>query len=223
MSITSDTMGDNRLSNNDTVNSVITFDNLTILKEFSNIADLVRDEDFLKTVPKSKVNRIKWVPMFKILKQDILNEMVQEISTMWEYHDMPKQLDILENQREKFAVKNPYNKSLWRPLSTNINNSLKSAEVAILRKQKNVLESLAKEYEERVTKHKKTLAAKRSFLKCLQMDIQKYQKKNEQLLSNICAIIDNHKNFSRSKNIFDENDIDNHVWSDIELQNKGVI
>lgn len=61
-----------------------------------------RDEDFLETVPKAKLRRVKWLPMFNCLKQGIFDEMVQEISNMWEYESMPEKLEILEKQKEKF-------------------------------------------------------------------------------------------------------------------------
>ncbi|PZC70729.1 hypothetical protein B5X24_HaOG215001 [Helicoverpa armigera] len=82
--------------------SEINFDNLTILKEFGNIVNLVRNEDFLEIVPKAKLRRVKWMPMFNCLKQGILDEMVQELSAMWEYENMPLKLEILDKQKEKF-------------------------------------------------------------------------------------------------------------------------
>lgn len=55
-----------------------------------------------------------------------------------------------------------------------------------------MLESLAKEYEVRASKLKKTVTAKRGYLKALQMDIQKYQKKNEEIVTQIMDKIKNH-------------------------------
>ncbi|KAL4718869.1 hypothetical protein ACJJTC_005083, partial [Scirpophaga incertulas] len=82
--------------------SELTFDNLTIFKEFSNISNLVKDEEFLETVPKAKLKRVKWVPMFKCLKQGILDEMIQELSAMWQYENMHSKFETLEKQKEKF-------------------------------------------------------------------------------------------------------------------------
>lgn len=62
-----------------------------------------RNEDFLETVPKAKLRRVKWMPMFNCLKQGILDEMVQELSAMWEYENMPEKLEILEKQKEKYS------------------------------------------------------------------------------------------------------------------------
>ncbi|CAH0727048.1 unnamed protein product, partial [Brenthis ino] len=169
----------------------VTFDNLTILKEFSNIANLVRNEDFLETVPKAKLRRVKWVPMFNCLKQGIFDEMVQEISSMWKFENMPEKLEILEKQKEKFSEINPDNKA-WRP-QHNVKSQLRASDVANLRKQKTLLESLAKEYEARANKLKKTVTAKRGYLKALQMDIQKYQKKNEEIVTQINEKLRNHE------------------------------
>lgn len=71
-----------------------------------------RNEDFLETVPKAKLRRVKWMPMFNCLKQGILNEMVQELSSMWEYENMPHKLAILEKQKEKFMDMETDN-ALW--------------------------------------------------------------------------------------------------------------
>lgn len=69
-----------------------------------------RNEDFLETVPKAKLKRVKWMPMFNCLKQGILDEMIQELSSMWEYENMPQKLDVLEKQKEKFMDND---KVLW--------------------------------------------------------------------------------------------------------------
>lgn len=182
---------ENQISDADMSRSEVTFDNLTILKEFSNIANLVRNEDFLEIVPKAKLRRVKWVPMFDCLKQGMFDEMVQEISSMWEFENMAEKLEILEKQREKFAEINPEN-TVWRPKYKDVKSQLRASDAANLRKQKALLESLAKEYEERVSRLKKTVTAKRGYLKALQMDIQKYQKKNEEIISNIREKIKNH-------------------------------
>lgn len=62
---------------------------------------------------------------------------------------------------------------------------LRAYDVANLRKQKALLTSLVQENESKANKLKKIVAAKRVYLKALQMDIQKYQKKNEQIISKI--------------------------------------
>ncbi|CAH2243953.1 uncharacterized protein LOC120631433 [Pararge aegeria] len=193
---------------NDTTmnNSVVTFDNFRILKEFSNIANLVRTEEFLETVP--KLRGVKWVQMFNCLKQDILSEMEQEISSMWEFENMPKKLEILEKQKEKYAEINP-NKSVWRPQNNDIKGQLKAFDVANLRKQKSLLLSLAQENESKANRLKKTVAAKRGYLKALQMDIQKYQKKSEQIMIKIHEKIENHEKLANYMlpNIVNVNDI----------------
>lgn len=71
-----------------------------------------RNEDFLETVPKAKLRRVKWVPMFNCLKQGIFDEMVQELSSMWEYENMPAKIETLERQKEKFADVNE-DQVLW--------------------------------------------------------------------------------------------------------------
>lgn len=50
--------------------------------------------------------------MFNCLKQGILDEMVQELSSMWEYENMPQKLEILEKQKEKF-MDMEIDKDLW--------------------------------------------------------------------------------------------------------------
>lgn len=69
-----------------------------------------RETDFLETVPKAKLRRLKWVQMFNCLKQGILDDMVHELNVMWEYEDMPQKLEILDKQKEKFAEND---KQLW--------------------------------------------------------------------------------------------------------------
>lgn len=66
--------------------------------------------------------------------------------------------------------------------------------MAKLQKQKVILETLAEEYERRVNTLKKTISAKRGYLKALQMDIQKYQKKNEECIEKMDQQFINHEN-----------------------------
>ncbi|CAH2090385.1 unnamed protein product [Euphydryas editha] len=207
---------ENQISDANMSSSEVTFDNLTILKEFSNIANIVRNEDFLETVPKAKLRRVKWVLMFNCLKQGIFDEMVQEISSMWEFENMTEKLEVLEKQREKFAEINPEN-TVWRPKYNDVKSQLRASDAANLRKQKSILESLAKEYEARVNKLKKTVTAKRGYIKALQMDIQKYQKKNEEIISNINEKIRNHGKLTEliSPNNANVHDI---CWSQKELE-----
>lgn len=47
--------------------------------------------------------------MFNCLKQGIFDEMVQEITSMWEFENMPEKLEVLEKQKEKFSEINPDN------------------------------------------------------------------------------------------------------------------
>ncbi|XP_045499893.1 uncharacterized protein LOC123697422 [Colias croceus] len=202
---------DNDNLDTNTNNSNITFDNMTILNELNNIANLVRNEDFLETVPNAKLKRLKWVPMFNYLKQYILDEMVQELGSMWDFENMSQKLEILEQQKDKFSKINP-DKLVWRPQHLNIKDQLRAKDAANLRKQKASLESLAKEYELRVVKLKKKLTAKRCYFKALQMDIQKYEKKNEEIINKIAEKIETHSNLVEiiSPNTIS---IDNKVWS----------
>lgn len=85
-----------------------------------------------------------------------------------------------------------------RPQLNDVKAQLRAYDVADLQKQKVQLETLAKEYEARVNRLKKTLTAKRGYLKALQMDIQKYQKKNEEFVLQIHAKIENHDNFTKA-------------------------
>lgn len=50
--------------------------------------------------------------MFNCLKQGILDEMTQELSSMWQYENMPQKLEILEKQKEKF-MELETDKVLW--------------------------------------------------------------------------------------------------------------
>ncbi|XP_053608283.1 uncharacterized protein LOC128674039 [Plodia interpunctella] len=209
-------MDNNQTAEEDMDNPGITFDNLIILKEFSNIADLVRIEDFLDTVPKAKLRRVKWVPMFNCLKQGILDEMVQEFSSMWEYENMPTKLAILEKQKEKYTEINS-EKQLWRPQLGDVKAQLKARDVANLQKQKVLLESLAKEYETRVHKLKDIVAAKRGYLKALQMDIQKYQRKNEEFITKINDKVENHQNLVKMI-IPTRVNVRNFKWNDDDLE-----
>ncbi|XP_062529679.1 uncharacterized protein LOC101737498 isoform X3 [Bombyx mori] len=176
------------------LNSEVPFDNLVILKEFGNIVNLVKDEDFLETVPKAKLRRVKWLPMFNCLKQGIFDEMVQEISNMWEYESMPEKLEILEKQKEKFNDVGDC-KKLWRPQLGDVKAQMKASDVQNLQNQKSLLESLAKEYEMRVNRLKNVISAKRGYLKALQLDLQKYQKKNEDFFSKISKKLECHDTF----------------------------
>lgn len=45
----------------------------------------------------------------------------------------------------------------------------------------------------RASKLKKTVSAKRGYLKALQMDIQKYQKKNDEIVTQVIDKIKNHE------------------------------
>ncbi|KAM3961477.1 uncharacterized protein ACR2FA_004370 [Aphomia sociella] len=205
------------ISDVDLNNTGVSFDNFTILKEFSNIANLVKNEDFLETVPKAKLRRVKWVPMFNCLKQGILDEMVQELSSMWVYENISAKLEILEKQKEKFSEINS-DKQLWRPQLGDVKAQLKASDVVNLQKQKVLLESLAKEYETRVTKLKKTISAKRGYLKALQMDIQKYQRKNEEFIIKIDDKLENHENLIKTL-IPNKVEVDEIIWSDVESEN----
>ncbi|XP_063385141.1 uncharacterized protein LOC134671258 [Cydia fagiglandana] len=172
--------------------SDVTFDNLIILKEFSNIVNHVSDEEFLETVPKTKMKRVKWVPMFNCLKQGILDEMIQEMNAMWASENLPQKLEILQKQQAKYSHKDS-NTTLWRPQLGDVKSQLKAHDVANLQKQKKVLEGLAKEYEARVSKLKKILSAKRGYIKALKMDVAKYQKKNESTVSKISERLESHE------------------------------
>ncbi|KPJ20057.1 hypothetical protein RR48_07522 [Papilio machaon] len=196
-------------------NSEVTFDNFTILKELSNIANLVKDEDFLQTVPKAKLKRVKWVPMFNYLKQGIFDEMIQELSTMWQYENMTKKLQILELQKEKFSVLNP-DKEAWRPKSNNIVNQLKAAEMVNLKQQKTWLESLAKEYDARINRLKRVITAKRGYLKAMEMDISKYQNKSDELVDKCREKVENHKNLV-DLIVPVRNNVDDGSWSTEEF------
>lgn len=63
-----------------------------------------------------------------------------------------------------------------------------------LKKQKLLLESQVKEYEARVNRLKKIITAKRSYIKAMQMDIQKYQKKNAEFICSMNNKLEHHKN-----------------------------
>lgn len=81
-----------------------------------------------------------------------------------------------------------------------------------LQKQKSLLESLAKEYETRVHRLKRIITAKRGYLKALQMDIHKYQKKSDDFIMKIGDKIENHKNIA-DYIIPVKSSIDNVNWS----------
>lgn len=80
-----------------------------------------------------------------------------------------------------------------------------------------MLESLAKEYESRVNRLKKTVSAKRGYLKALQLDIQKYQKKNEDLIMKINEKVENHQNLTKIM-LPIKHDIDGMNWIDKDLE-----
>ncbi|XP_004928275.2 uncharacterized protein LOC101737498 isoform X1 [Bombyx mori] len=197
------------------LNSEVPFDNLVILKEFGNIVNLVKDEDFLETVPKAKLRRVKWLPMFNCLKQGIFDEMVQEISNMWEYESMPEKLEILEKQKEKFNDVGDC-KKLWRPQLGDVKAQMKASDVQNLQNQKSLLESLAKEYEMRVNRLKNVISAKRGYLKALQLDLQKYQKKNEDFFSKISKKLECHDTFV-SDIINNKINVEEESWTDKDL------
>lgn len=80
-----------------------------------------------------------------------------------------------------------------------------------------LLESLAKEYEARVNRVKKILAAKRGYLKALQLDIQKYQRRNEDLILKINDKLENHHNLIKTT-LADKIDIDEDInWNINEI------
>ncbi|XP_052742061.1 uncharacterized protein LOC112056035 [Bicyclus anynana] len=161
--------------------SMVTFDIYRILKEFSNISNLVTTEEFLETVP--KLRGVKWVQLFNCVKQNILNEKEQEMSSMWVFENMPRKLEILENQKAKYAETNP-NNTVWRP-QHNVKHQLRAFDAASLRKQKALLISLVEEIESKATRLRRFIGAKRVYFKALQMDIQKYKKKNEEIVTKI--------------------------------------
>lgn len=192
--------------------SDMAFDNLTILKEFGNIANLVRDEDFLDTVPKAKLKRVKWLPMFNCLKQGILDDMVQELNAMWEEENMPEKIEIVEKQKVKYAE---CNDEKWRPQLGDIQSQLRAHEVANLQKQKKMLEILAKEYENRVNRLKKSVIARRGYLKAMLVDFQKYTKKSDDCIAKLGKKIDRHTDLA--KTITSERDIEEIDWSEKEM------
>lgn len=71
-----------------------------------------RNEDFLNMVPKTKLKRVKWMLMFNLLKQGILDQMIEKMSEMWKYENIPQKLELLEKQKEKFNDVNIEN-VLW--------------------------------------------------------------------------------------------------------------
>lgn len=105
-----------------------------------------------------------------------------------------------------------------RPQLNDIKSQLKASDVANLKKQKALLETLAKEYEVRVNRLKKILSAKRGYIKALQMDIQKYQKKNDDFISKINEKFE-HRN-QAIRLICPENDGIESNWTDKDLTTK---
>lgn len=108
-----------------------------------------------------------------------------------------------------------------RPQLDDVKAQLRAHYVAGLQKQKVLLETLAKEYEARLNRLKKTLTAKRGYLKALQMDIQKYQKKNEEFVLQIHSKMENHKNLTKTF-IPTKIDFEDCKWfdADLEIMNK---
>lgn len=205
-----------QVDDQDMNNTEIAFDNLTILKELGNIINLVRTEDFLDTVPKVKLGRVKWTPMFNCLKQTILSDMIEELSTMWKYENMSCKIEVLEKQKEKFVDMELEN-ILWRPQLGDVKAQLRAKYAANLKKQIILTESLAKEHEARVSRLQKTIIARRGYLKALQLDIQKYQKRNDELVSRISDKLNNHNNFIRGIILDDKSDVEI-CWKDKDLE-----
>lgn len=104
-----------------------------------------------------------------------------------------------------------------RPQLGDVKAQLRASDVANLQKQKTLLESLAKEYEVRVNRLKKMLSAKRGYLKALQMDIQKYQKKNDDFIAKVNDKFENHDNLVKII-LPDKVDIDEVVWTDKDME-----
>ncbi|KOB77670.1 Uncharacterized protein OBRU01_03820 [Operophtera brumata] len=181
----------------DMSNTKTTFDNLIILKELGNIINSVRNEDFLEIFPNSKFRRVKWIPMFNCLKEGTFDEMVEELSSMWEYEKMPEKLE--------------------RPQLGDVKAQLRARDVANLRKQKALLESLTKEYEVRVNRLKKTISAKRGYIKVLQMEMQKYQKKNDDFIGKVNEKLENHASLVKIM-VPDAVDIDDIVWTEKDME-----
>ncbi|KAI5643229.1 hypothetical protein NE865_04647 [Phthorimaea operculella] len=204
----------------DMSNSEMACDNLTILKELSNISNCVKIEDFLEAVPKAKLSsskRVKWVPTFNCLKQNILEEMLQDMNTLWKNENIPQRLETIEKQKEKFSDVNPDQK-VWRPQLADVKAQLRASDVANLKKQKVLLESYAKEYESRVDRLKKTVSAKRGYIKALQMDIQKCQKKNDDIITQIGENIENHDQVMEIISIKADTNILHSEWEEKALE-----
>lgn len=97
-----------------------------------------------------------------------------------------------------------------RPQHDSVKNQLRTLDAGILRNQKAMLESLLKEYDDKVTKLKKTVQAKRQYLKAITMDIQKYEKNVEEVMSQLCEKIQAHTAEKLGEEITPK--IDNDVW-----------
>lgn len=104
-----------------------------------------------------------------------------------------------------------------RPQLGDVRAQLRASDAANLRKQKTLLESLAKEYEVQVNRHKKILSAKRGYLKALQMEMQKYQKKNEDFIAKVNDKLENHANLVKIM-IPDKVNIDDIAWTDKDME-----
>lgn len=89
---------------------------------------------------------------------------------------------------------------------------MKANDVANLKKQKALLESLAKEYDTRVNRLKKILSAKRGYLKALNMDIQKYIKKNDDFIVSINENLEEHEDRFKTMEV-EKVQIDELCWS----------
>lgn len=106
---------------------------------------------------------------------------------------------------------------LRRPQLADVKAQLRASDVANLQKQKVLLESLAKEYEVRVNRLKKILAAKRGYLKALQLDIQKYQRRNDDLISKLTDKLDNHQNLINNV-LIDKVELEEINWKEKDME-----
>lgn len=79
-----------------------------------------------------------------------------------------------------------------RPQHSSVKNQLRALDAALLKNQKALLESLLKDYDDKVNKVKKTVQAKRQYLKAITLDIKKYEKIVEEVMSKICDKIEGH-------------------------------
>lgn len=103
-----------------------------------------------------------------------------------------------------------------RPQLGDVKAQMKASDVQNLQNQKSLLESLAKEYEMRVNRMKNVISAKRGYLKALQLDLQKYQKKNEDFFSKISKKLECHDTFV-SDIINNKINVEEESWTDKDL------